>query len=148
MLQAAPDEWTIHEAAHLLRRAGFGGSPVEIKVFHALGRRKAVESLLVPEEAPDAFPLPEWADRRIAAEDMRERAVRARRSGSQAYPLASRASELSAIGALPRCMRAGCPAAPTGNAPRDHPGARYGPSGAGYAEPLSDAGRSSARRRT
>ena len=78
MLQAAPDEWTIHEAAHLLRRAGFGGSPVEIKVFHALGRRKAVESLLVPEEAPDAFPLPEWADRRIAAENMRERAVRAR----------------------------------------------------------------------
>ncbi|MCW1914425.1 DUF1800 domain-containing protein [Luteolibacter sp. GHJ8] len=78
MLPAAPDEWTIFEAAHLLRRAGFGGSPDEIKVFHALGRKKAVDALLAPDEALDAFPLPEWASREVAAEEMRERAMEVR----------------------------------------------------------------------
>ncbi|WP_193213491.1 DUF1800 domain-containing protein [Luteolibacter marinus] len=62
MHPAAPDDWTIFEAAHLLRRAGFGGSPDEIKQLHALGRRQAVESLLVPAEPIDAFPWPEWAE--------------------------------------------------------------------------------------
>ena len=78
MLPAAPDEWTLFEAAHLLRRAGFGGSPDEIKAFHALGRRAAVESLLVPGEAVDAFPIPAWANRETAAAEMRERAMEAR----------------------------------------------------------------------
>lgn len=78
MLQAAPEEWTIFEAAHLLRRAGFGGSPDEIKAFHALGRRKAVESLLTPDEAIDAFPLPAWANPEEAAAEMRERQMQAR----------------------------------------------------------------------
>lgn len=73
MLQAAPDEWTIFEAAHLLRRAGFGGSPVEIKLLHSMGRYQAVESLLVPTEPLDAFPLPAWANREQAVADMRAR---------------------------------------------------------------------------
>jgi uncharacterized protein (DUF1800 family) len=73
MLQAASDEWTVFEAAHLLRRAGFGGSPDEIKSLHALGRHRAVESLLVPAEPADAFPLPAWASRERAVADMRER---------------------------------------------------------------------------
>ena len=34
---------TIEEAAHLLNRAGFGGSPGEIRRLHKLGRREAVE---------------------------------------------------------------------------------------------------------
>ncbi|MCW1887795.1 DUF1800 domain-containing protein [Luteolibacter flavescens] len=75
MLPAAPDEWTIQEAAHLLRRAGFGGSPAEIASFHALGRYRAVDSLLSPAEPVDAFVLPEWAKRETAAAEMRERAV-------------------------------------------------------------------------
>ncbi|WP_367875228.1 DUF1800 family protein [Luteolibacter sp. Populi] len=75
MLPAAPDDWTIPEAAHLLRRAGFGGSPDEIGVFHALGRKKAVEALLAPAEALDAFPLPEWASPEVAAAEMREYAM-------------------------------------------------------------------------
>jgi uncharacterized protein (DUF1800 family) len=78
MLPAAPDEWTIFEAAHLLRRAGFGGSPDEIKVFHSLGRKKAVEALLMPEEPLNAFPLPAWADPGSAAAEMRERAMEQR----------------------------------------------------------------------
>ena len=73
MLPAAPDEWTIQEAAHLLRRAGFGGSPKEIESFHALGRYRAVESLLVPTEPVDAFALPAWANREQAVADMKAR---------------------------------------------------------------------------
>jgi uncharacterized protein (DUF1800 family) len=73
MLPAAPDEWTIQEAAHLLRRAGFGGSPKDIESFHALGRYKAVESLLVPTEPVDAFTLPAWATREQAVADMKAR---------------------------------------------------------------------------
>ncbi|MEK7951339.1 DUF1800 domain-containing protein [Luteolibacter soli] len=73
MLPAAPDEWTIQEAAHLLRRAGFGGSPKDIESFHALGRYKAVESLLAPTEPVDAFNLPAWATHDQALADMKER---------------------------------------------------------------------------
>ncbi|MGL5017127.1 MAG: DUF1800 family protein, partial [Luteolibacter sp.] len=61
MLPQAEETWTIFEAAHLLNRAGFGGSPSEIKSFHALGRTKAVDSLVSPKEPLDAFPLPAWS---------------------------------------------------------------------------------------
>jgi len=79
MLPKAENPWTLHEAAHLLNRAGFGGSPDEIRAFHSLGREKAVDSLLAPDEAPDAFPPPSWAreeqalaDRRALNEQRRE----------------------------------------------------------------------------
>ncbi len=74
MLPQAPDSWTIFEAAHLLNRAGFGGNPDEIKALHALGRIKAVDSLLNPSEPIGVIPLPSWANREQAVEDMRERA--------------------------------------------------------------------------
>ncbi len=73
MLPQADQPWTIFEAAHLLNRAGFGGSPAEIKTFHALGREKAVDSLLAPTEPLDAFPLPAWSTEEIALADMRAR---------------------------------------------------------------------------
>ncbi|HEX5136164.1 MAG TPA: DUF1800 domain-containing protein [Planctomycetota bacterium] len=38
--------WTPAAAAHLLRRAGFGGTPEEIRAFHALGLDGAVDRLL------------------------------------------------------------------------------------------------------
>src|SRR5258706_5316896 len=38
--------WTRDDAAHLLRRAGFGGTPAQIDTLHALGRDAAVEYLL------------------------------------------------------------------------------------------------------
>jgi uncharacterized protein (DUF1800 family) len=78
MLPRADDTWTPFEAAHLLNRAGFGGSPDEIKAFHALGRFKAVESLLSPADAGDAFPLPDWAKEERALADMREAMERRR----------------------------------------------------------------------
>lgn len=73
MLPQAEPTWTLNEAAHLLNRAGFGGNPDEIKAFHALGRVKAVDSLLATDEPADAFPLPTWANREQAMADARKR---------------------------------------------------------------------------
>jgi uncharacterized protein (DUF1800 family) len=72
MLTPAPDSWTVFEAAHLLNRAGFGGSPSEIKTFHSLGRTKAVDSLLNPSEPVDAIAPPEWSRQEKAVEVFRE----------------------------------------------------------------------------
>ncbi len=71
MLAKAQDSWTLQEAAHLLNRAGFGGTPAEIAQFHSLGRHKAVDSLFEASDAPDFLPVPEWA--------MPEQAIAARR---------------------------------------------------------------------
>ena len=42
----ASKEWSRDQAAHLLRRAGFGGSPAQVDYLHKLGREKAVDCLL------------------------------------------------------------------------------------------------------
>jgi uncharacterized protein (DUF1800 family) len=73
MLPKADDNWTIFEAAHLLNRAGFGGSPDQIKALHAKGRTKAVDLMLATSETPDDFPVPEWATDERMMEDMRQR---------------------------------------------------------------------------
>jgi uncharacterized protein (DUF1800 family) len=73
MLPQADETWTIFEAAHLLNRAGFGGSPSEIKAFHALGRVKAVDSLIAPTEPIDAFPVPAWCTEERALAEWRAR---------------------------------------------------------------------------
>ena len=73
MLPKATRPWTREEAAHLVRRAGFGGSPVEIDRIHALGREAAVDSLLKPDKTDDAHPLPEWAKMENAMKEARER---------------------------------------------------------------------------
>lgn len=78
MLPKAENSWTIFEAAHLLNRAGFGGSPSEIKALHALGREKAVDRLLNPTEASDAFPLPSWSTPENALADMQKRVMERR----------------------------------------------------------------------
>lgn len=51
--------WTLFEAAHLLNRAGFGGSPGEIKTLHERGRVGAVDWLLAAKES-EKFPPPPW----------------------------------------------------------------------------------------
>src|SRR3954469_9829357 len=45
-LSAAADTWSHDDAAHLLRRAGFGGTPEQIDRLHAMGKTAAVEFLL------------------------------------------------------------------------------------------------------
>jgi uncharacterized protein (DUF1800 family) len=71
MIPEAADSWTIGEAAHLLNRAGFGGHPDAIKALHALGRKGAVDSLLSAQEAPEDFPIPDWARREQALDDLK-----------------------------------------------------------------------------
>ena len=71
MIPQAANSWTIGEAAHLLNRAGFGGSPDAIKAFHALGRKGAVDSLLSAQEAPEDFPILEWAQQEQALAELK-----------------------------------------------------------------------------
>ncbi len=87
MLPQAPDDWTLEEAAHLVRRAGFGGSPGEIRKVHSLGRHAAVASLLDPDEPADAVELPDWASREAVAAQFRqliEQRREARMAGGEA----------------------------------------------------------------
>lgn len=51
------DTWTRDQAAHLLRRAGFGGTPQQIDHLAGLDRRGAVEYLVQFEHIPNT-PLP------------------------------------------------------------------------------------------
>ena len=55
------DRWNSETAAHLLNRAGFGGTPVDILKLTELGPDKAVYSLLYYERIPDPTPNPPWA---------------------------------------------------------------------------------------
>ncbi len=56
-LAASPDApWGRSQAAHLLRRAGFGGTPEQIDVLVRAGRDRAVESLVDFARSPDPEP--------------------------------------------------------------------------------------------
>jgi uncharacterized protein (DUF1800 family) len=57
MAADAPDGWTRDDAAHLLRRAGFGGTPQQIDRLHALGMPAAVDYLLTG-KLPDGADAP------------------------------------------------------------------------------------------
>lgn len=89
MLQPASADWSPAEAAHLLRRAGFGGSPTDLERFHALGRERAIDSLFITTDPAGAFPLPAWAEPEQALADQRERALAirdARQAGARMTP--------------------------------------------------------------
>jgi uncharacterized protein (DUF1800 family) len=55
-------KWDFSAAAHLLNRAGFGGTPTEIEALHALGLEKAVAKLVDYERIPDSTANPSWAE--------------------------------------------------------------------------------------
>jgi uncharacterized protein (DUF1800 family) len=55
------DRWHLESAAHLLNRAGFGGSPDEIQSLAELGHEQAISSLLDYEKIPDPTLNPDWA---------------------------------------------------------------------------------------
>jgi uncharacterized protein DUF1800 len=55
------EKWNFATAAHLLNRAGFGGTPAQIEALVALGPQKSVYYLLDYEKIPDPTPDPEWA---------------------------------------------------------------------------------------
>ena len=54
-------DWDYSKAAHLLNRAGFGGSPAQIQKLADLGPDRAVAFLLDYENIPDPTPNPDWA---------------------------------------------------------------------------------------
>jgi uncharacterized protein (DUF1800 family) len=54
-------KWDFTMAAHLLNRAGFGGTPGEIEHLKSLGPQEAVASLVDYEKISDNTPAPEWA---------------------------------------------------------------------------------------
>ncbi len=62
MLQALPRKrWDFSAAAHLLNRAGFGGTPTEIESLAALDHEGAVDQLVDYEKIADPTENPDWA---------------------------------------------------------------------------------------
>lgn len=62
MLQPlAEHRWDYTTAAHLMNRAGFGGTPAEIEQMLALGPHQAVARFVDYENIADSVPPPEWA---------------------------------------------------------------------------------------
>jgi len=55
------DRWNYAAAAHLLNRAGFGGTPAEIEKLGDLGPERAVALLVDFENIPDPTLNPDWA---------------------------------------------------------------------------------------
>ena len=54
-------QWNGATAAHLLNRAGFGGSPQDIENLRLMGLNRAVDWLVRYDRTPDDTPAPEWA---------------------------------------------------------------------------------------
>ena len=62
MLPPLPHKnWDYQSAAHLLNRAGFGGSPEEIEALQKLGHEAAVESLFDFTDDIELFPVPDFS---------------------------------------------------------------------------------------
>jgi uncharacterized protein (DUF1800 family) len=62
MLEPLPNsQWNATTAAHLLNRAGFGGSPTEIENLRKMGRDGAISWLVDYDRIPDLTPAPDWA---------------------------------------------------------------------------------------
>ena len=62
MLSPLPaSKWNYTTAAHLLNRAGFGGTPLEIERLVHMGHESAVSYFVDYENVPDSTPPPEWA---------------------------------------------------------------------------------------
>lgn len=61
MLQPLPPQlWDPAKAAHLLNRAGFGGTPAEIEAAHAKTLPVLVHELIEARAQPDELPAPDW----------------------------------------------------------------------------------------
>jgi uncharacterized protein (DUF1800 family) len=55
------NQWNTATAAHLMNRAGFGGSPDDIENLRQMGLGKAVSWFVDYEKIPDNTPAPDWA---------------------------------------------------------------------------------------
>jgi uncharacterized protein (DUF1800 family) len=62
MLEPLPaNQWNGTTAAHLLNRAGFGGSPQDIDNLQKMGLDRAVAWFVDSDQRPDPTPPPDWA---------------------------------------------------------------------------------------
>src|SRR5688500_20409480 len=72
MLKALADaKWNFQAAAHLLNRAGFGGTPADIEKLQKLGPDKAVDYLVDYEKTPDATEAPDRSEERRVGKESR-----------------------------------------------------------------------------
>lgn len=77
--------WSADHAAHLLRRAGFGGTPEQVEYLARLGRENAIEYLLNYEKIPDTlrppalFPPPDPPPRGASREEQQRYRMQQRR---------------------------------------------------------------------
>jgi uncharacterized protein (DUF1800 family) len=75
VIVASQAPWTRDDAAHLLRRAGFGGTPEQIDKLQAMGREAAVDYLLTAQTPAGTQPvfakmdLPEFAPTPVTPPD-------------------------------------------------------------------------------
>src|SRR5688572_22704166 len=81
-------KWNYRTAAHLLSRAGFGGTPADIEKLARLGPEKAVGWLVDFEKVPDPTAPPTWAKKEALlakAEELAEmiRQVRSAKTGEE-----------------------------------------------------------------
>src|SRR5438105_2463189 len=53
-----PKQWDVTKAAHLLNRAGFGGTPEQIQALYSAGFEGAVHSVLNAPDDSQQFPKP------------------------------------------------------------------------------------------
>ena len=100
MLNALPgSKWGFKTAAHLLNRAGFGGTPADIEKVQKMGLHDAVDHFIDYERAPDETPVPEWAqpdpDRMEKLKELREMRQKARNgTAEQRKEVEAKAREL------------------------------------------------------
>lgn len=72
MSPIAPKNFGYEEARHLLWRAGFGGTPVQIQTLASWGPQKAVEYVIDPANAPGDRPRADLFDKNIMREPTAE----------------------------------------------------------------------------
>ncbi|MEP6810045.1 MAG: DUF1800 domain-containing protein [Chthoniobacterales bacterium] len=93
MLTPLPvSRWDESAAAHLLRRAAFGGTPEEIASVHAKGLTRAVNDLLHPATPASETSAPAWAQPRDLR-TIRQEARMAKRGGDRSKIKAFRKME-------------------------------------------------------
>src|SRR5438105_4659222 len=71
---SASGRWNAEMAGHLLRRAGFSGTPEQIQFLAGLGRNKAVDYLIDYEKIPFSVDPPKVASTDLRYADMRQQA--------------------------------------------------------------------------
>ena len=76
MLAPLPQaQWNEATAAHLLNRAGFGGSPADIENLRLMGPDGAVQWLVNYERVPDDTPAPDWTQNLSGNEALQRDAI-------------------------------------------------------------------------